>query len=65
MLAFLGGTGPEGKGLALRLAAARRYAEQSDYSITEIALRCGYAGAAAMTRAFVAQYGRPPRSFRP
>ncbi len=49
----------------LRLAAARRYAEQSDYSITEIALRCGYASAAAMTRAFVAQYGRPPRSFRP
>ncbi|MGY3439850.1 MULTISPECIES: GlxA family transcriptional regulator [unclassified Marinovum] len=48
----------------LRLAAARRYAQQSDYSITEIALRCGYGNAAAMTRAFVAQYGRPPRSFR-
>jgi len=26
MLAFLGGTGPEGKGLALRLALANRYA---------------------------------------
>lgn len=49
----------------LRLAAARRLAQQSAYSITEIALRCGYANAAAMTRAFVAEYGVPPSRFRP
>ncbi|WP_136439421.1 GlxA family transcriptional regulator [Pacificoceanicola onchidii] len=48
----------------LRLAAARRYAQQSSYSIAEIALRCGYGNAAAMTRAFVAEYGAPPSAFR-
>ncbi len=48
----------------LRLAAARRHASGSDYPITEIALRCGYASAAAMTRAFVAEYGQPPSAFR-
>lgn len=48
----------------LRLASARRYAQQSRYSITEIALRSGYANAAAMTRAFVEEYGRPPSAFR-
>ncbi len=48
----------------LRLAAARRYAQQSRYSIAEIALRCGYANAAAMTRAFVQEYGRAPSTFR-
>lgn len=48
----------------LRLAAARRYAQQSGYPVAEIALRCGYRDTAAMTRAFVEQYGRPPSAFR-
>lgn len=48
----------------LRLSAARRFAEQSDYSIAEIALRCGYANAAAMTRAFKSEFGRTPSSYR-
>ncbi|MEM6677926.1 MAG: helix-turn-helix domain-containing protein [Pseudomonadota bacterium] len=48
----------------LRLAAARRYAQGSAYSVTEIALRCGYRNSAAMTRAFVEQYGQPPSAFR-
>ncbi len=48
----------------LRLGLARRLARQSTYSITEIALRCGYRNAAAMTRAFVEQYGRTPSSLR-
>lgn len=48
----------------LRLSAARRYAQQSNYSITEIALRCGYKNAAAMTRAFVEEHGKPPSAFR-
>ena len=48
----------------LRLAAARRFAQQSSYSVAEIALRCGYRNAAAMTRAFVEQYGDPPSAFR-
>lgn len=48
----------------LRLTAARRYAQQSGYSIAEIALRCGYTDAASMTRAFVEQFGQPPSVFR-
>ncbi|MEL7343507.1 MAG: GlxA family transcriptional regulator [Pseudomonadota bacterium] len=48
----------------LRLMAARRHAEQSDYSITEIALRCGYEDPAAMTRAFKAEFGQTPSSYR-
>ena len=48
----------------LRLMSARRYAEQSGYSVTEIALRCGYQNAAAMTRAFVQEFGAPPTVFR-
>lgn len=48
----------------LRLTAARRLAEQSTYDMAEIALRCGYASAAAMTRAFVAEFGLPPSGLR-
>lgn len=48
----------------LRLSAARRYVQQSTYSISEIAIRCGYGNAAAMTRAFVAEYGQPPSVLR-
>jgi transcriptional regulator GlxA family with amidase domain len=48
----------------LRLAAARRYAVHASYSVQEIALRCGYRNAAAMTRAFVEQYGKPPTAMR-
>lgn len=48
----------------LRLGAARRYAQQSTYSVTEIALRCGYKNAAAMTRAFVEQFGETPSAVR-
>ncbi|WP_425100410.1 GlxA family transcriptional regulator [Tropicibacter sp. S64] len=48
----------------LRLAAARRHAQQSTWTIAEIALRCGYANAAAMTRAFTAEYDAPPSAFR-
>ncbi len=48
----------------LRLTSARRYAEQSDYPVAEIALRCGYRNASAMTRAFVEEFGAPPSSFR-
>ncbi|MEO0944510.1 MAG: GlxA family transcriptional regulator [Pseudomonadota bacterium] len=48
----------------LRLSAARRYAQQSTYSITEIALRCGYKSPASMTRAFVEQFGKTPSALR-
>ena len=48
----------------LRLIEARRLSEQSTYPVAEIALRCGYADASAMTRAFVAEFGQPPRAYR-
>lgn len=48
----------------IRLAEARRLVEQTRLSIAEIADRCGYADAAAMTRAFKAAYGAPPRRVR-
>ncbi len=48
----------------LRLMAARRYVEQSGYSIAEIALRCGYLNAAAMTRAFKDEFGIAPSRLR-
>lgn len=48
----------------LRLAAAKRFATQSDCTISEIAVRCGYQNTAAMTRAFVEQYGMSPSLLR-
>ena len=48
----------------MRLAAARRYVEQTRLSIAEIAVRCGYADPAALTRAFRQEFGKSPRSLR-
>jgi len=48
----------------LRLTSARRYAEHSDCSVAEIAVRCGYKNAAALTRAFVQEFGSPPTALR-
>ncbi len=48
----------------LRLGAARRYAESSAYPVAEIALRCGYRDAGAMTRAFRLEFGVTPRELR-
>jgi len=58
------GTTPRSVYKRLRLLAARRYVEASNYSVIEIALRCGYIDGAAMTRAFVAEFGITPRSIR-
>jgi transcriptional regulator GlxA family with amidase domain len=49
---------------ALRLNAARRLVVQTRMSITEIATRTGYETPAAMTRAFRARFGVPPRRMR-
>jgi transcriptional regulator GlxA family with amidase domain len=48
----------------IRLEEARRWVTTSTISIAEVATRCGYQDAAAMTRAFVAAYGLPPRAMR-
>ena len=58
------GAGPRNVYRSLRLSTARRYVEQSAYPISEIALRCGYRDASAMTRAFRAEFGVTPRSLR-
>lgn len=49
---------------AIRLAEARRRVEGTRASIAEIAQRCGYADATAMTRAFKATFGAPPSALR-
>lgn len=48
----------------IRLSTARRLAKQSNYTITEITLRSGYINAAAMTRAFVEEFGQTPSALR-
>jgi AraC family carnitine catabolism transcriptional activator len=48
----------------IRLLEARRFVETSRYSVAEITLRCGYHNGAAMTRAFVAEFGQTPRAIR-
>ncbi|MGB0960195.1 MAG: GlxA family transcriptional regulator [Halocynthiibacter sp.] len=58
------GAGPQHVYKRLRLLAARRYAESSTYPISEIAVRCGYINASAMTRAFVEEFGLTPRACR-
>ena len=48
----------------LRLSTARRYVDQTALSVAEIAVRCGYEDAAAMTRAFRQAFGLSPRAMR-
>lgn len=58
------GASPRAVYKRLRLLAARRYVEGADYPIAEIALRCGYQNPAAMTRAFVREFGTTPTALR-
>lgn len=58
------GAGPGAVGRALRLREARRLAETGNRSVAEIAGRCGYQDAAALTRAFRAEFGLTPRDCR-
>lgn len=58
------GATPQQVYVSLRLTAARRMFVQTDHSVAEVALRCGYENASSMTRAFVAQFGMTPRRVR-
>ena len=58
------GTTPAGHALSLRLAAARRMVTDTRHPLAEVALRCGFSSASALTRAFRRQFGRPPSSLR-
>ncbi|CUJ99019.1 Carnitine catabolism transcriptional activator [Ruegeria denitrificans] len=57
-------TTPQALYRRLRLTMARKLAEETEQSIAEIASRCGYENASAMTRAFKAEFGRTPTAFR-
>jgi transcriptional regulator GlxA family with amidase domain len=49
---------------AIRLREARRLVELTTLGIEEIAERCGYHNASAMTRAYRQEFGQPPRAHR-
>ncbi|WP_293577031.1 helix-turn-helix domain-containing protein [Phaeobacter sp.] len=48
----------------LRLKQARKQVLETDFSIAEIALRCGYEDPSALTRAFKAEFQTTPRALR-
>lgn len=48
----------------LRLNLARKLVTETDQSVSEIAGRCGYENASAMTRAFKAEFAQTPRALR-
>ena len=56
--------GPQAVYRRLRLNLARKLVTETDQSIGEIASRCGYENASAMTRAFKAEYGQTPTACR-
>ena len=58
------GTTPSGVYRLIRLNEARRLLEQTRQSVAEIAERCGYTDATAMTRAFRREFGLSPRDLR-
>ena len=63
MRAQLGAT-PQAVYRRLRLIQARKLVLESDMAVAEIALRCGYQDASAMTRAFRDEFGDTPRGLR-
>lgn len=48
----------------LRLVRARALITETDLPVSEVALRCGYTDASAMTRAFRGEFGTTPRALR-
>lgn len=50
--------------LALRLDRARNMLLQTEYSVIEIAVACGFSSASHFSRAYREQYGRPPATQR-
>ena len=50
--------------LGLRLQAARNFLFYDEFSITEVAMACGFSHAAVFSRVFKNQFGQSPREFR-
>ncbi|MFQ5775380.1 MAG: GlxA family transcriptional regulator [Kiloniellaceae bacterium] len=61
--AHLGDT-PTGYYLKLRLRRARQFLEQTDMSVLDVSLACGFASAPYFSRAYRAQFGLAPREDR-
>ncbi len=59
------GVGPLQYYRALRLDAGRRLLDNSDLSVTEIAIACGFDSRGSFTRAFKKVFGSSPSSMRP
>ncbi len=57
-------TTPQAHYLALRLAEARRLVEQTDMSLTDIALATGFSAPATFSRAFKSAHGQTARALR-
>lgn len=57
-------TTPQALYRRIRLNLARKLAVETDQSVAEIASRCGYENASAMTRAFRAEFGQTPSAIR-
>ena len=58
------GAGPQQVYRRIRLQTARRLVERTGLGIAEIALRCGYENASAMTRAYREEFGKSPQQTR-
>ncbi len=58
------GTTPQALYRRLRLILARKLAAETQQSVAEIASRCGYENASAMTRAFRSEFGLTPTAYR-
>ena len=50
--------------LGLRLQAARNFLFYDEFSITEVAMACGFSHVAVFSRVFKNQFGQSPREFR-
>ncbi len=55
---------PAAYALTLRLQAARRFITDTRHPLAEVALRCGFSSASALSRAFAAKFGQPPSQMR-
>ncbi len=58
------GLTPAAYALSLRLAAARRMITDTRHPLAEVALRCGFSSASALSRAFRAKFGHAPSDLR-
>jgi transcriptional regulator GlxA family with amidase domain len=58
------GLAPAAYGLSLRLQAARRMITDTHHPMADVALRCGFSSASALSRAFRHHYGKPPSQLR-